>query len=61
VDWGGPASVQTDLDGSKRFFRARSWIRYFFELNNAEAGDTVLVKETGPYSYSVRLRKEGRA
>lgn len=61
VDWGGGAPVHTDLDGSKRFFRARGWIRNFFELNGAEAGDRVLVEETGPYSYRVRLRKAGRA
>lgn len=61
VDWGGDAPIQTDLDGSKRFFRARRWIRDFFELNNAEAGDQVLVEQVGPYSYKLRLQKAGRA
>lgn len=55
VEWGGPSPVSTDLDGSKRFFRARNWIRRFFELNGAQAGDAVLVYETAPYAYTVRL------
>ena len=57
VDWGGGSPVHTDLDGSKRFFRARSWIRNFFELNGAAPGDMVLVEETEPYAYKVRLHK----
>ncbi|WP_420722795.1 hypothetical protein [Hwanghaeella sp. LZ110] len=57
LDWGGGETVQTDLDGSKRFFRARGWIRAFFELNNAKAGDSVSVEETSPYCYKVRLQK----
>nr|WP_274600804.1 ASCH domain-containing protein [Ectothiorhodospira shaposhnikovii] len=59
VDWGGDALVQTDLDGSKRLFRARSWVRNFFELNDAAAGDWVLVEEIGFYTYRVRLVKRG--
>ncbi|MGP0104074.1 hypothetical protein [Rhodoblastus sp.] len=61
VDWGGSAPIHTDLDGSKRFFRARGWIRDFFELHEAEAGDRVLIEETGPYAYKVRLRKTSKA
>lgn len=61
VDWGGGAPIHTDLDGSKRFFRARGWIRDFFELHDAEAGDRVLIEETGPYAYKVRLRKTSKA
>lgn len=61
VDWGSDAPIQTDLDGSKRFFRARGWIRDFFELNGAVRGDWVLVEETGPYAYKVRLQKTNRA
>jgi hypothetical protein len=61
VDWGGGAPVQTDLDGSKRLFRARGWIRNFFELNDVVPGDQVLVEETGPYAYKVRLQKTARA
>lgn len=53
VDWGGGAVVMTDLDGAKRFFRKRSWIREFFEANGTRAGDMVTVEEVAPYSYRV--------
>ncbi|MDF2372379.1 MAG: ASCH domain-containing protein [Rhizobiaceae bacterium] len=55
VDWGGSESVVTDLDGSKKFFRARGWISRFFKQNNVHAGQKVLVEEIGPYHYRVRL------
>jgi hypothetical protein len=57
VDWGGDAVVQTDLDGTKKFFRKRSWVRTFFERNGAVAGDEVSIEETGSYSYRVFLKK----
>lgn len=57
VDWGGAAVVMTDLDGAKRFFRKRGWIREFFERNGARAGDMVTVEEVAPYSYRVALRR----
>ncbi len=57
VDWGGPSPVQTDLDGAKRFFRARGWVKGFFENNSAAAGDMVVVEEIRPYNYRVSLRK----
>ena len=57
VDWGSHTPVQTDLDGSKKFFRARGWIKQFFENNTAAAGDRVVVEETTPYRYRVRLNK----
>lgn len=57
VDWGGPVPVETDIDGEKQFFRARGWVRRFFEANDAKAGDTVRVEETAPYRYRVSLRK----
>ena len=57
VDWGGAVVVMTDLDGAKRFFRKRGWIREFFERNGARAGDMVTVEEVAPYSYRVALRR----
>jgi len=57
VDWGADSWIETDLDGSKKFFRARSWIASFFQANNARAGDTVSVEEMSPYRYRVRLHK----
>jgi DNA polymerase-3 subunit epsilon len=56
VDWGGRTVVMTDLDGAKRFFRKRSWIREFFARHGAQAGDMVTVEEIGPYSYRVVLQ-----
>ncbi|MDO5759142.1 MAG: 3'-5' exonuclease, partial [Rhodobacterales bacterium] len=55
VDWGGDAVVMTDLDGTKRFFRKRGWIREFFERNRVRVGDMVTVEEVAPYSYRVAL------
>lgn len=57
IDWGGPEPVVTDLDGSKKFFRARGWIGAFYKLNRAAAGDRVVVEQTAPYRYQVRLQK----
>lgn len=57
VDWGGDAVVMTDLDGAKRFFRKRSWIREFFERNDAKPGESVLVEQIGPYSYRVSMSR----
>jgi DNA polymerase III subunit epsilon len=57
VDWGGGAIVMTDLDGAKRFFRKRGWIREFFEQNSVRAGDVVVVEQTTLYSYRVSICK----
>ncbi|MDQ6436334.1 hypothetical protein RB623_19935 [Mesorhizobium sp. LHD-90] len=55
VDWGGPEPVRTDLDGEKKFFRARGWIGSFYKLNRAKTGDKVRFEETAPYRYRVSL------
>jgi len=55
VDWGGPDPAETDLDGQKKFFRKRGWVRTFFAQNRATAGQTVVVEEVGAYRYRVRL------
>jgi DNA polymerase-3 subunit epsilon len=57
VDWGGATVVMTDLDGQKKFFRKRAWIREFFERHGARAGDVVAVEEVAPYSYRVALQR----
>ena len=57
VDWGGGTVVMTDLDGAKRFFRKRGWIREFFARQGAQAGDMVMVEEIGPYRYRVVLHR----
>lgn len=43
----------TDLDGTKKFFRKRGWIREFFDRNGMRAGDMVSIEEIAPYSYRV--------
>ncbi|AXI48759.1 hypothetical protein C1J03_05390 [Sulfitobacter sp. SK012] len=58
VDWGGHTPEVTDLDGKKKFFRTRSWVREFFERNGVEPGDTVTVKEVGSYRYRVFVDRE---
>lgn len=55
VDWGGATAVMTDLDGQKKFFRKRGWIREFFERHGVRAGDMVTVEEVAPYSYRLDL------
>ncbi|WP_420005321.1 exonuclease domain-containing protein [Arenibacterium sp. LLYu02] len=57
VDWGGNKVVMTDLDGVKKFFRKRGWIREFFERHGVRAGDMVTVEELAPYSYRVTLQR----
>ncbi len=57
VDWGGETPVETDIDGDKKFFRSRSWVREFLAHNGAAEGDRVIVECTGPYRYRLRLRK----
>ena len=57
VDWGGGTVVITDLDGTKRFFRKRGWIREFFARHGARAEDSVMVEEIAPYSYRVVLQR----
>lgn len=59
VDWGGTTVVMTDLDGAKKFFRKRSWIREFFEKHGARAGDKVTVEEIAPYRYRLALERQG--
>lgn len=57
VDWGGATVVMTDLDGQKKFFRKRGWIREFFERHGVRTGDMVTVEEVAPYSYRVALQR----
>ena len=57
IDWGGDSVVMTDLDGTKKLFRKRGWIREFFERYGVRAGDDVIVEEIAPYSYRVSPRK----
>jgi hypothetical protein len=57
IDWGGASPAISDIDGASehQFFRGRGWVKQFFEMTDAR--DWVLVEETGPYRYRVRLKK----
>ena len=58
LDWGGPELAQTDIDGEdKKFFRARGWVSSFYRLNEARAGDFVVIEPIEPYRYRVKLEK----
>jgi hypothetical protein len=48
---------ETDLDGLKKFFRARAPIRAFFEATKARPGDEVVVEQLAPYSYRMSLQR----
>lgn len=55
IHWGGSGTIATDIDGSKKIFRDRSWVRTFFERNAARSGDAVEIVETAPCCYQVKL------
>lgn len=55
VDWGGASPVITDLDGAKKFFRKRAWIREFFELNRVVVGSVISIEQTDKYHYRVSV------
>lgn len=55
IDWGGPETVRTDVDGTKSIFRARGWVRRLFAASGAKEGDSVVVSQIGPYKINVRI------
>jgi hypothetical protein len=57
VEWGEGCTAVTDLDGDKKFFRKRGWVREFFARTRAAAGDTVLVEQLGLYNYKVTVQR----
>lgn len=57
VVWEGGPLVVTDLDGSKKFFRARGWIGAFFRHYAAKPGYKVVVQEAMPYQYRLFLER----
>lgn len=58
IDWGAASPATTDIDGSKKFFRNRAWVRDFFERTNARSGDIVVIHEVAPYRYAVSLKRK---
>ncbi|MCV2890670.1 ASCH domain-containing protein [Ruegeria aquimaris] len=57
VDWGGPSTVMTDIDRTKRMFRKRGWVRQFFLASGAREGDTVVVNASAPYHVHVHVER----
>lgn len=57
IEWGEGNFAVTDLDGKKKFFRKRGWVRELFAQTEAVAGDTVLVEMVRPYSYRVTVQR----
>jgi hypothetical protein len=57
IEWGGSEPVTTDIDRTKSIFRARGWVRRFFEASGARENDIVIFIETEPYRISVRLER----
>jgi hypothetical protein len=66
--WPGPAAPsRTDIAGANRasaekrsthyFFRDRKAVGEFFARSEAKEDDEVVIERTGPFSYSVTLRK----
>ena len=50
--------VFTDIDGEKKIFRKRSWVREFFEGHRLNAGDNVFIERTGPFRYHVFPKRD---
>ena len=48
------ATVETDIDGTKRILRARGPVGDFLARAGVEDGNAVLITRTAPYSYTIR-------
>lgn len=57
VRWGSGDPTVTDLDGKKKLFRKRGWVREFFAQSDARAGDKVMIHTVGKYDYEVSIER----
>jgi hypothetical protein len=57
ISWGADLAETTDVDGQKKLFRKRGWVREFFNQNDAQAGDQVSIHMKNPYEYMVSIGK----
>ena len=57
IHWGSSSPEVSDIDGSKKIFRKRGFVKAFFVNNDAKAGDKVQVEEIKPYEYNISLIK----
>jgi DNA polymerase III subunit epsilon len=51
--------VETDIDRTKNIFRKRAWLRRFFDANQVQPGDRVLLEKLGPYVYRLSMAVDG--
>lgn len=56
----GVGSMDTDIDGSKKFFRSRGPIREFIKQNHLRAGDVVRLMKHGAYEYELQPERLAR-
>lgn len=57
ISWGADLTETTDIDGQKKLFRKRGWVREFFNQNDVQAGDQVRIYMKNPYEYLVSIGK----
>ena len=50
-------TIQTDIAGDKMIFRQRAWVRDFFNVHSAQAGDLVQITKIAEYNYQISLRR----
>lgn len=49
----GKEVIETDIDKTKKLFRKRAWLKPFFQRNDIQAGDRVLLEQIEPYVYRI--------
>jgi hypothetical protein len=50
--------VKTDIDGKRKFFRDRKWVRKFFEIHRLKPGDRIVIERIAEYAYRVYVPEE---
>jgi len=55
LHYGLDKPIYTDIDGKKKFFRKRSWVKTFFTNYNIKAGDEVIIEHIDDYKFKLYL------
>jgi hypothetical protein len=50
--------VKTDIDGKRKYFRDRKWVRKFFEIHRLKPGDRIVIERIAKYAYRVYVPEE---
>lgn len=53
IHCGIEAPILTDIARDKKIFRKRSWVGEFFRSHHLNAGDFVVIEQTGPFRFHV--------